>query len=105
MAQKSSAQEFGPRELEFFWKISESVVSGQYLKEILHLIVTMTAEIMGSEICSILLLDEKRQELAIEATQALSQDYLKKPNIKVGESVSGRAVQERRPITVLDVLQ
>jgi signal transduction protein with GAF and PtsI domain len=103
MTHKNSAQEFGPRELEFFWKISESVVSGQYLKEILHLIVTMTAETMGSEICSILLLDEKKQELAIGATQALSEDYIRKPNIKVGESVSGRAVKERHPIAVLDV--
>jgi signal transduction protein with GAF and PtsI domain len=103
MTPKNSAQEFGPRELEFFWKISESVVSGQYLKEILHLIVTMTAETMGSEICSILLLDEKKQELAIGATQALSEDYIRKPNIKVGESVSGRAVKERHPIAVLDV--
>ena len=94
----------GP-DLEFFWKISESVVSGRYLKEILQLIVTMTAEIMGSKICSILLLDEKRQELAIEATQSLSQDYIKKPNIKVGESVSGVALKERRPIAILDITQ
>jgi signal transduction protein with GAF and PtsI domain len=103
MTQKNSAQEFGPRELEFFWRISESVVSGRYLKEILQLIVTMTAETMGSEICSILLLDEKKQELAIGATQALSEDYIRKPNIKIGESVSGRAVKERHPIAVLDV--
>jgi len=94
---------FQPRELEFFWKISESVVSGRYLKEILHLIVTMTAEIMGSKICSILLLDEKKQELSIEATQAMSQEYVKKPNLKVGEGVSGRAVKERRPIVVPDI--
>jgi len=105
MTQKSSAQEFGPRELEFFWKISESVVSGRYLKEILQLIVTMTAEIMGSPICSILLLDEEHEELAIGATQALSLDYIRKPNIKVGESISGRAVKEKRPIAILDVLQ
>src|SRR5437773_2776512 len=98
MPPNPSTQEFNPRDLEFFWKISESVVSGRYLKEILQLIVTMTAEMMGSEICSILLLDEKRQELAIEATQALSEEYIHKPNIKLGESVSGRAVKERRPI-------
>jgi signal transduction protein with GAF and PtsI domain len=96
---------FEPKELDFFWKISESVVSGRYLKEILHLIVTMTAEVMGSKICSILLLDEKSQELAIEATQALSADYIKKPNIKVGESVSGNAVKTGKPIAILDITQ
>jgi signal transduction protein with GAF and PtsI domain len=99
------SNQFNPRDLEFFWQISESVVSGRYLKEILQLIVTMTAEIMNSKICSILLLDEKRQELTIEATQSISQDYIKKPNIKVGESVSGRTVKERRPIAIMDVTQ
>lgn len=103
MGQGSSAKDFSPEELEFFWKISETVVSGRYLKEILHLIVTMTAEVMRSKICSILLLDEKSQELAIEATQSKSEDYVKKPNIKVGESISGRAIQERRLFVVPDV--
>ncbi len=103
MTPKHSAQTLDPRDLEFFWKLSESVVSGRYLKEILQLIVTMTAEMMNSKICSILLLDEKRQELVIEATQSMSEEYVRKPNIKVGESISGRAVKERRPITIIDV--
>lgn len=103
MSAKPSMKEFDPRELEFFWKVSESVVSGRYLKEILDLIVTMTAEMMDSKICSIFLLDEKGQELVIEATQSQSQDYIRKPNIKVSESVSGRAIKEKRPITVYDI--
>jgi GAF domain-containing protein len=39
----------------------------------------------------------------IKATQALSPAYRNKPPISVGQSVSGRAVKERRPISVLDV--
>jgi GAF domain-containing protein len=102
---KNGLKEFDPNELEFFWKISESVVSGRYLKEILHLIVTMTAQMMRSKICSIFLLDEKKQELVIEATQSQSQDYIRKPNIKVGDSVSGRAIKEKKPVMVYDVTQ
>ncbi len=63
----------------------------------------MTAEMMNSKICSIMLLDEKKNELMIKASQSLSKAYLKKPHLKVGESVSGRVVKEKRPITVLDV--
>ena len=44
-------------------------------------------------------------ELVIKATQSKSRDYVKKPNLKVGESVAGRAVQEGRVLTVLDVKQ
>jgi len=105
MGQGSSAKNFSPAELEFFWKISESVVSGRYLNEILQLIVMMTAEVMHSKICSILLLDAKGQELTIAATQSRSEAYVKKPNIKVGESVSGKVIQQRKPWIVPDVTQ
>jgi GAF domain-containing protein len=94
---------FTPKELDFFWKISESIVSGRYLKDVLQLIVTMTAEMVGSKICSILLLDENTQELAIEATQSLSQAYLGKPKVKVGDSISGRVIREKQPVVVPDV--
>jgi GAF domain-containing protein len=65
--------------------------------------VTMTAQMMNSKICSIMLLDEASGELRIAATQSLSEQYRRKPNLKVGQSISGRAVKERRPIIVVDV--
>lgn len=93
------------KEIDLFFHISQSLVSKSYLNEILQLIVTMTASVMQSKICSLMLLDEEKQELTITATQALSAEYLNKPNVKVGESVSGRAVLEKKPIVVMDVTQ
>ena len=58
---------------------------------------------MNSKICSIMLLDDNKQELEIKATQSLSPEYVKKPSLKVGESVSGQAVKEKKPVTVLNV--
>jgi signal transduction protein with GAF and PtsI domain len=92
-------------QIETLSKISETVVSEKYLEEILQLIVTMTAEMMGSKICSLMLLDEKRQELTIRATQSLSEEYRRKPNIKLGESVSGQVIMQKKPIAVLDVTE
>ncbi|PIQ83594.1 MAG: GAF sensor protein [Candidatus Omnitrophica bacterium CG11_big_fil_rev_8_21_14_0_20_63_9] len=91
------------RELDTLAQVSEAVVSERYLDEILQLTVTMTAQLMGSKICSLMLLDEAKQTLVIRATQALSPAYRNKPPIRVGQSISGRAVKERRPISVLDV--
>ena len=91
------------RELEALAQVSDAVVSERYLDEILQLIVTVTAELMGSKICSLMLLEADQQTLVIRATQALSPAYRNKPPIKVGQSVSGRAVKERRPISVVDV--
>jgi signal transduction protein with GAF and PtsI domain len=91
------------KQLDLLSEVSRTIVSDHYLKEILQLIVAMTAKVMDSRICSIMLLDKKRNELFIAATQSLSQEYLSKPNLKVGQSVSGKVVLEKRPITVLDV--
>jgi signal transduction protein with GAF and PtsI domain len=91
------------KQLDLLSEISRTIVSDHYLKEILELIVAMTANVMDSKICSIMLLDEKKEELVIAATQSLSQAYVNKPNLKIGQSVSGRVVLEKRPITVLNV--
>lgn len=84
-------------------KVSKSIISEHYLDEILNLIVVVTAEMLNSKICSIMLLDKKGEELAIKATQSLSEDYKKKPNIKVNNSLSGEVVKSRKPIAVYDV--
>jgi len=67
------------------------------------LIVTVTAEVMGSKICSLMLLNKSGKELEIKATQYVSENYNKKPNIKLGEGIAGRVAKYVKPITVLDV--
>lgn len=86
-------------------KVSQSITSEDYLDEILNLIVVVTAEMLNSKICSIMLLDEKGQELAIKATQSLSDDYRKKPNLKVEGSLSGEAIKTKKPVVIYDVRQ
>ncbi len=91
------------KQLDLLSEVSRTIVSDHYIKEILHLIVTMTAKVMDSKICSVMLLDEKKEELVIAATQSLSNTYVNKPNLKVGQSVSGKVVLEKKPLSVLDV--
>jgi len=63
----------------------------------------MTAQVMGSRICSLMLLDEKKNELVIKATQSVSDAYNRKPNIKIGEGVAGRVFKQNIPIVISDV--
>lgn len=84
-------------------KVSQSITSEHYLDEILNLIVVVTAEMLNSKICSIMLLDEKGVELTIRATQSLSLEYKKKPNIKVENSLSGSVIKNKKPAVVYDV--
>ena len=73
------------------------------MEDILRLIVTVTAEVMGSNICSLMLIDEKNNELVIRATQSMSEEYNKKPPLKVGEGIAGKVAKENKPMAVKDV--
>jgi signal transduction protein with GAF and PtsI domain len=84
-------------------KISKAIASDLYLEDILRLIVTVTAEVMGSNICSLMLIDEKKNELVIRATQSISEEYNKKPPLKIGEGIAGKVAKQSRPLAVIDV--
>jgi signal transduction protein with GAF and PtsI domain len=84
-------------------KVSQFITSHGYLDEILNLIVVVTAKMLNSKICSIMLLDQKKDELVIRATQSLSEDYKKKPNIRVNASISGEVTKTKKPIVIYDV--
>jgi two-component system, response regulator PdtaR len=91
------------RQLEALSEISEAITSDTYLDDILRLIVVVTAKVMSSNICSLMLLNEETGELEVRATQAVSEAYLRKPPMRLGEGISGRAARENNPIDVWDV--
>jgi len=92
-------------QIEALSKISKAITSDLYLDDILKLIVTVTAKVMNSKICSLWLLDEKTKELKIRATQAMSEEYLKERSLKLGEGIVGFVAKENKPLAVLDVLK
>lgn len=90
-------------QIQALTKISKAIASDVYLEDILRLIVTVTAEMMGSNICSLLLIDEQKNELVIKATQSVSEEYNKKPPLKLGEGIAGKVAKENKPIVIKDV--
>jgi len=86
-----------PRDvIEALSKISGAITSDLYLEDILQLIVTVTAEVMGSKICSLMLLDPGKNELVIKATQSISKEYINKNPLKPGEGIA---------VTVYNILE
>jgi len=85
-------------------RISKAITSELYLEDILRLIVTVTAQIMEANICSLMLLG-RHNKLVIRATQSLSEEYNKKPPLKIGEGIAGKAVKEKKTIIVKGVSQ
>lgn len=92
-------------QIEALSKIAQAITSDLYLDDILRLIVAVTAQTLGSKICSLMLVDEKKQELLIRATQSISESYNKKPPLKIGEGIAGKSALEKRPITIYDVTE
>lgn len=90
-------------QLDSLIKVSQSITSEHYLDEILNLIVVVTAEMLNSKICSIMLLNDKGSEFVIRATQSLSAEYKLKPNLKVENSLVGEVLKSRKPLIVYDV--
>lgn len=89
--------------LEAIRQIGEAISSDLVLKDILGLIVQVTAKVMSSNICSLMLIDEKKKELVLKATQSIDEAYNNKPNIKLGEGIAGKVAVENKPCQTLDV--
>ena len=93
------------KQIEALSEISQAISSDRYLDDILKLIVTVTANVMDSKICSLWILDGKDKVLKIRATQTMSEEYLKERSLKLGEGVVGYVAQQDKPLAILDVLK
>jgi len=86
-------------------KISSAIVSDLYLEDILKLIVTLTANVMKAKVCNVWLIDEKKQEFNIKATQSMHQEYLNKRTMKLNEGIVGLVAKEKKAKIIFDVLK
>src|SRR5512136_1605765 len=93
------------REINALLEISKAIASGLYLEDVLRLIVTVTANVMNSKICSLWILDEKDKKLKLKATQSISEEYLRERSLAMGEGVVGHVALQNQPMAILDVLR
>lgn len=95
--QREQSQHFlGLRTLE---DISSIILHSHDLQETLDNIVTIVAKRMGSEVCSIYLLEDDGETLVLKATKGLSKSAVGKIMMKTSEGLSGLVVQTRDMVT------
>jgi signal transduction protein with GAF and PtsI domain len=85
-------------------RVGEIVVSGKYLEEMLQLIVGFVAGMLQARVCSIMLVDNNN-ELALKAAKCSTAEYRRHPGLKVGKSLIGRVVKEKKPLITPDVMR
>jgi len=91
------------RKIEVLAAVGDTITSEDYLDRILQVISEMVAEAFDSPVCSIMILDVEKQELAIKAARCSSPEYLNKLPIQIEGSLIGRVVRDRQLITIEDV--
>lgn len=84
-------------------EVTKLLSQSPYLEEILQLLVNLTAERFGYRVVTVRLLDERREELVLRATQASNRAYHRKQAIKLGQSIAGQAVDSGKPVVVENV--
>jgi signal transduction protein with GAF and PtsI domain len=102
-AQLSERSQAAVKKVELLAAVGHTIATESYLDRILQVISEMVAESFDSPVCSIMIVDEDKQELSIKAARCSSPDYLQKLPIKIADSLIGRVVRERQLVTVTDV--
>lgn len=69
------------------------------------LIVNLTAKAMKAEICSLMLIDQKSQEITIKAAVGLDEQLIGKTHLMVGKGVVGYVAKTGEPLLVKDITE
>lgn len=91
------------RELSFFIEVGKALTSTLEFKEILKIIMDNAQKLVRSEAWSILLVDEKTNELYFELVKGKKTGKIKNIRLKVGEGIAGWVAKKGMPLIVPDV--
>jgi len=89
--------------LELLQGIYESIPPVLDHKELYSAILNKSAELVGAEQGSLMMVDNKDQTLAVQATKGIDKRILEKVKVKVGEGISGKVIEKGTPILVQDI--
>ena len=90
-------------ELGALFTVGKSIAGTLNLERVLPQVVEEAARLMNTQICSLMLLSEDGRELIIEAVYGGSPDYTDRENLQVNETLIGKVIRAKRPLTVMDV--
>jgi hypothetical protein len=84
-------------QIENLFQISQLLVSGGYLEEILTFVAQTVVQIMNVQVCSIILADEERQIFYFKAIACPDRSYHQLINASIRNFVCGNSYFSRRP--------
>jgi signal transduction histidine kinase len=94
------------QELRALGDVSQAVNSTIDLETVLSTIVAKAVQLSGTQAGTIFVFDEASQEFRMRANYGMADELIaaiKERHIRIGDTVMGRAVQQRRPVQIYDV--
>jgi two-component system NtrC family sensor kinase len=83
-------------------RVSETLLSEVQIERLYDLILSVVVEETGADMVSLMLLDESRQELCVEAARGLPRELVGAARVRVGERIAGRVVEKAEPLLLAD---
>ena len=92
-------------ELNALYEAGKSIGSTANLKELLRQIVALASNVTEAQVGSIMLLDDRRRYLTIEAAIGLDDSIIETTRLSIGESIAGYVADSGEPIIIDNVEQ
>ncbi|HEX9265620.1 MAG TPA: phosphoenolpyruvate--protein phosphotransferase [Candidatus Binatia bacterium] len=93
-----------PPHLDILEDISTLISHSHDLQETLDRIVATVVDRVQTEVCSIYILDRKKNRLTLRATRGLDPESVDKVSMGTSEGLTGLVIERMRPVMVADTL-
>lgn len=89
--------------LEEILNFDEKVSSIRRLDKLVDFVVAKSTKILNAEKCSLMLIDDAKDELCIKGAKGLSEEIVAGTRVKLGESIAGRVAKEGAQVLVTNI--
>ena len=90
-------------ELHFLQRMMQLVTTAQTWDELMRIVVDHATTAMGSQVCSLYLLDRDGNGLTLAATNGVDRQHVGIARLRIGEGLTGIAAESRRPTVSHDL--
>src|SRR5438874_1606784 len=104
MAKKKKTTITAHPHLTILEDISTLISHSRDLQETLDNVVATVSERMGTEVCSIYILDRQNKRLTLRATMGLGNESVGKVSMGTSEGLTGLVIERMKPVMAVDAL-
>ncbi len=87
------------------FELTKEAHSSMNTEKCISTILDKVSGVLNTELGSVMLVDEKKQELFIKKASGLDPNIVRQTRVKIGESISGWVAKEGKPLLIKDISQ